>query len=140
MRGPLISQGYCGFGRGLSGLLWVWCNGRRSHLEFRQELEGSSPFLTSIQGSKHSWDWRVRPRFGFMHGTPLTSRVVHVVTGHLSSCIWNLRVFPDDTRGVTAPSCCDFIHSVAFEEVSGHGVLVKSGSGNQGPSECGTTH
>ena len=41
---------------------------------------------------------------------------------------------------VIAPSCCEFIHSVAFEEVSGHGVLVKRGPGNRGPSECGTTH
>ena len=23
---PLRSQGYCGFGRGVSGLHWVWCN------------------------------------------------------------------------------------------------------------------
>ena len=27
LRVPLTSQGYCGVGRGLSGLLWVWCNG-----------------------------------------------------------------------------------------------------------------
>ena len=26
LRVPLRSQAYCGFGRGLSGLLWVWCN------------------------------------------------------------------------------------------------------------------
>ena len=25
------------------------------------------------------------------NGTPLASRVVHGVTGHLSSCVWNLR-------------------------------------------------
>ena len=35
-------------------------------------------------------------------------------------------------RGVSAPSCCNFIHRLAFEEVSRHGVLVKSGPGNQG--------
>ena len=29
--------------------------------------------------------------------------------------------------GVSAPSCCDFINRVAFEEVSRHGVLVKNG-------------
>ena len=28
LRVPLRSQGYCGVGRGLSGLHWVWCNGR----------------------------------------------------------------------------------------------------------------
>ena len=42
--------------------------------------------------------------------------------------------------GVSAPSCCAFIHSVAFEEVSGHRVLIKSGPGNRGRSACGTTH
>ena len=40
---PLRSQGYCGFGRGLSGLLWVWCNGSGPHLELRQEPQGSAP-------------------------------------------------------------------------------------------------
>ena len=34
--------------------------------------------------------------------------------------------------GVSAPSCCAFIHRVAFEEVSGHRVLFKSGPGNWG--------
>ena len=42
--------------------------------------------------------------------------------------------------GVSAPSCCAFIHRVAFEEVSGHRVLIKSGPGNWGRSACGTTH
>ena len=41
--------------------------------------------------------------------------------------------------GVSATSCCDFIHRVAFEEVSGHRFLIKSGLGNRGLSECGTT-
>ena len=27
--------------------------------------------------------------------------------------------------GVSAPSCCAFTHRVAFEEVSGHRVLIK---------------
>ena len=26
----------------------------------------------------------------------LDSRVVHRITGHLSSCVWNLRFYPDD--------------------------------------------
>ena len=42
--------------------------------------------------------------------------------------------------GVSAPSCCAFIHRVAFEEVSGHRVLIKSEPGNWSLSECGTTH
>ena len=36
-------------------------------------------------------------------GTPLASRVVHGVTGHLSCCIWNLRLFLDDATGVSVP-------------------------------------
>ena len=35
--------------------------------------------------------------------TPLDSRVGHGVTGHLSSCIWNLRLFLDDATGVSVP-------------------------------------
>ena len=42
--------------------------------------------------------------------------------------------------GVSDPSCCAFIRRVAFKEVSGNRVLVKSGPGNQGLSACGTTH
>ena len=33
-----------------------------------------------------------------------------------------------------------FIHRVAFQEVPGHWVLIKSGLGNQGLLACGTTH
>ena len=33
--------------------------------------------------------------------------------------------------GVSDPSFCVFIHRVAFEEVSGHRVLMKSGPGYQ---------
>ena len=36
-------------------------------------------------------------------GTPLASRVVHGVTGHLLSCIWNLRLFLDDATGMSVP-------------------------------------
>ena len=100
---PLRSQGYCGVGRGLSGLLWVWCNGRGPHLKFRQEPQGSAPFLTPIPGSLQSCDRRVRPRLGLRHGTPLASRGVHGVAGHLSSSIWNLRVFSGRCTGVSVP-------------------------------------
>ena len=34
--------------------------------------------------------------------------------------------------GGSAPSCCAFTHRVAFKEVSGHRVLIKSGPGNRG--------
>ena len=67
---------------------------------------GTSGFLSisdSIPGSLQSWARRVRPRLGLSHGTPLASRGVHGVTGQLSSCIWNLEVFPDDARGCQCP-------------------------------------
>ena len=78
---PLRSQGYCGFGRGLSGLLWVWCNGRGPHLELRQEPQGSAPDflepdLTQIAGSLLSLLRSVRSRVLRRNGTPLTSQVV----------------------------------------------------------------
>ena len=53
--------------------------------------------------------------------------------------MWNLRVFQTMHEGVIARLCCAFIHRVAFEEVSGHRVLIKSGLGNRGLSACGTT-
>ena len=42
--------------------------------------------------------------------------------------------------GGSAPSCCAFTHRVAFEELSGHRVLLKSGPIHRGCSGCGTTH
>ena len=42
--------------------------------------------------------------------------------------------------GGSAPSCCAFTHRVAFEEVSGHRVLIKSGPENRGRSVRGTSH
>ena len=103
LRVPMRSLGYCGVGRGLSVLHWVWCNGRGPHLEFRWESQPSSPFLTLIPGSLQNWNRRVRPRLVLRNGTPLASRVVPGVTGHLSSCIWNLWGFPDDATGVSMP-------------------------------------
>ena len=73
-------------------------------------------------------------------GNPLASRVAQGVSCPLSSCVWHLLVFPDNARGVSAPSCCAFTHRAAFEEVSGHQVLLQSGPGDRGRSACGTTH
>ena len=42
--------------------------------------------------------------------------------------------------GVSAPSCCAFTHRFAFEEVSGHQVLIKSGPENRCRSARGTSH
>ena len=140
LRVPLRSQGHCGFGRGLSLLNWVWCNRRGPHLEWRQEPQGSSPFLTRVAEYPPSTDKRVTPRLPWRNGSPLAFRVVHGVTGHLLSCVWNLRVFPDDAQGCQCPFCCTFIHRVVFKEVSGHRVLLKSVLGNRGLSACGTPH
>ena len=100
---PMRSQGYCGVGRGLSRLHWVWCNARGPHLELKWEPEGSYPFLTSIAGSLQSWNRRVRPHLVLRNGTQLASRVVHGMTGHLLSCIWSLQLFSDDASGVSVP-------------------------------------
>ena len=50
LRVPMGSQEYCGVGMVLSGLHWVWCNGRGPHLELRQEPQGSSAVLTWVSG------------------------------------------------------------------------------------------
>ena len=50
------------------------------------------------------------------------------------------RFFQTMHGGVSDPSFFVFIHRVAFEEVSGHRVLMKSGPGYRGRSAFGTTH
>src|SRR5574341_1084163 len=56
-----------------------------------------------MAGSLQTGDRRVRPRLGSRHGTPLASRGVPGERGHLSSCIWNLGLFPDDARASHCP-------------------------------------
>ena len=73
------------------------------HLELRQELQGSSPLLTSISGCLWSWKRGVSTRLVLRHRTLLASRVVHGVTGHLSSCIWHLQLFLEDATRVSVP-------------------------------------
>ena len=73
------------------------------HLDLRREPQGSYPFLSSITGSLQSWNRRVRPHLVLRNGTPLASHIVHGMTGHLSSCIWNLWLFPDYASGVSVP-------------------------------------
>ena len=140
LRVPLRSQGYCGFGRGLSGLHWVWCNGGGTRLELMQEPQGSSPFLTPKAGSLQSWDRRGRPRFVLRHGTPFAARFVQGVTGHLSSCIWNLWVFPDDAWGCQWPFMLRLQPQGCILRGVRARVVIKGGEGHRGPSECGTTH
>ena len=61
------------------------------------------PYLIRIAESLQSWDRSVRPCLVWRNGTPLASQLVHGVTRHLSSCVWNLPVFPDDARGCQGP-------------------------------------
>ena len=63
----------------------------------------SSPFLTRVAEYLLSTDKTVTPRLPWRNGSPLAFRVVHGVTGHLLSCVWNLRVFPDDAQGCQCP-------------------------------------
>ena len=123
LRVPLRSQGYCGVGRGHSGLHWVWRNGRGPHLELRQEPQGSSTFLSPIARSLQSWDRRVRPSLVWRNGTPHASLVLQGMTGHLSICVWNLRVFPYYAWGCQYPFVLCIHPQVCFRR----GVLA-SGS------------
>ena len=71
----------------------------------RVEARNSGVLSISDFDPRVSADWnrRVRPRIVLRNGTPLASRVLHWVTGHLSSCIWNLQLFPDNATGVLVP-------------------------------------
>ena len=73
---PMGSQVYCGVGRGLSGLHWVWCNGRGPHLKLRWEPQDSSPVLTLISDCVCHFKQGVRFRRVWRHGSVLSSRVV----------------------------------------------------------------
>ena len=81
LRVPMGSQEYCGVGRGLSVLHWVWCVGRGPHLELRREPQGSSPVLTWVSGCVCRFKQGVRSRLVWRHGTLLSSRVVKGVSG-----------------------------------------------------------
>ena len=59
---PMGSQGYCGVGRGLSGLQWGRCNGRGPHLELRREPQDSFPVLTWVSGCVCHFKQGVRSR------------------------------------------------------------------------------
>ena len=100
---PVRTQGYSGVGRGLSGLHCMWCYGRGPHLEWTQEPQASSPFLTRIPWSLQSRHKRVTPSLLLRNGPSFAFRVVYRVTGHLSKCLWDLRVFLDDARWCQCP-------------------------------------
>ena len=70
-------------------------------------LTSPGPDLTRIAVSLQSSNRRVRPRLVWRNGTLLASPVVHGVTGHFSSCVWYLRVSPDDTQECPFLSVCN---------------------------------
>ena len=72
-----------------------------------------------------SWDSRVSPRLGLRHGTSLSSRGVHRVRGNLSSCIWNLGVFPDDARASHCPFVLTSFTGWSSERCPGIGFLSR---------------
>jgi len=72
---PMRSQEYCGVGRGLSVLHWVWCDGRGPHLELMREPQGSSPVLMWVSGCVCRFKQGVRSRRLWRHGTLLSFSV-----------------------------------------------------------------
>ena len=101
-RVPLRGQGYCVVG-----------GASRDSTRFGEMVEGlissggRNLRLLSISDS----DRRVPAELGqesqasscLRKGTPLASLVAQGVSGPLSSCVWNLRVFPDDARVCQCP-------------------------------------
>ena len=78
---PMESQEYCGLGRGLLGLHWGGCSGRRPRFYFRQEPQGSSPVLTWVSVCVCHFKQGVRSRLVWRHETLLPCRVVKGVSG-----------------------------------------------------------
>ena len=110
------------------------------YMNLIQEPQTSSLFRTQTAGSLQSWDRRVRLRlfWGMELRLPL-----ELFIGFQAPCqtvCGICRFFQTMHGGVSDPSFFVFIHRVAFEEVSGHRVLMKSGPGYRGRSAFGTTH
>ena len=93
LRVPMGSQEYCGVGRGLSGLHWVWYYGRGPHLKLRWKRQGCSPVLTWVSGCVCLFKQGVSSRRVWRHGMLLSSRDVKAVSGLQGSCIWDLGLF-----------------------------------------------
>ena len=107
----------------VTGISWLhsrFTQGVSRHLELRREPQGSSPFLTPISGYLRSWQMGVRPRLVLRHGTPLA---LALFVGCQATFELYLEPVPFSggcNWGVNAPSCCDFILGVTFEEVPGY--------------------
>ena len=104
---PMRSQGYCGDGRGLSGLRWRCRNGRGPYLEGRQEPQASSLFLTPTlrpQGAEQSWN-AAPPNGGPSHATVYVS-----VFNYTWACVCDVLGVLDigkDCSLVTIPDVCE---------------------------------
>ena len=105
---------------GISGLHSRFTQGVSRHLELRQEPQGSSPFLTPISGYLRSWKMGVRPRLVLRHRTPLTLVLFMGCQATFELYLEPAAFYGGCNWGVNAPSCCDFILGVTFEEVPGY--------------------
>ena len=105
LRMPLRSQGYSAVVRGLSGPHWFLCKGRGLHLELRQELQFSSPDFNDVGSDS---DRRVPAEMGQESQASSCVEEWNAAFlsscsqgfGHLSSCVWNLHIFPGPCSGV----------------------------------------
>ena len=88
-----------------SGLNSKRCLGIRTYLEWMGKSVSFGVWHDPQGFLSISADWntRVTPPIVLRNGTPLASGVLPRVTGHLSSCIWNLHLFPDNASGVSFP-------------------------------------
>ena len=67
----------------------------------------------------------VRPCLVLRHRTPLASRVVHGVSGNLSSCIWNLQLFLEDATVVSVPLRVVINPRVYIQRCTGIGTYLE---------------
>ena len=85
--------------------------------------EGTSGFLSISDFNcrvSAELEQDLRPHRVLRNGTPLATRDVHGVTGHLVELYLEPEAFSGRCNwGVSAPSCCDFILWVTLEEVPG---------------------
>ena len=100
-------QSPCELLRGLSGFLYLRCQGLSPCVESGLEPEDSSPVLTLILGYFWSLPRGISPRFEWGHARALSSRAVAAVSLFPSSASWDLWLFleafpqgcPTCTRG-----------------------------------------
>ena len=104
---------------------------------------GTSVFL-SISDSDRKvpacWYRRVRPRLFWRMGLLLPLELFSRLQATCRAVYVTCPFFRMMHRCVSAPSCCTFILKAAFQEVSEHRILIKSGPGNWSLSASGTTH